>query len=375
MNQQDRFASIIELIYGAVEQPSSWNGVLKQISEYSHSTHSFFTERKSVNGEPINFYEAGFSNNYFDKYGDYFYQVDIWSKNLALYTPNQFHESHKVCDDSQFLNSEIYCDFAKPEGIRHSIGLFLGDPYSDHTTEMAFMRSHDQTHYEKETVNQVNRFIPHIQQVQNLARRLYKLESRNQTIEELLNQLDEAVFLCDKNLKVEYTNRTAQDLLQHSKLFSGRQEYLQLRDKADAEILEALVLDATNIKSHINTFTKRHVIFFDGKSPFLVTVSPRHRKNEILFGQQPEFGAKVSFLPVDSRKLPPEAELVAIYGITMAEAEVMRLLCTGMSSDDIAQKRETSLKTCRQQIKSCMHKLGCTRQVELVIKVLGQCLI
>ena len=375
MDNRDTFAEIIELIYGTVSKPDTWSDVLSRISDFSDSTHSFLTERKGVHGEPISFYEDGFSHNYFRKYGEYFYQVDVWSQNLAKYKTSQFHESHKVCDDKFFLNSEIYCDFAKPEGIRHSLGLFLGDPHSDLTTEMAFMRSNGQSHYDQETVKGINRFIPHIQQVQNLTRRLYKTELHSQNLENVLDDLDEAVYLCNKELKIEYLNQRGRQLLNRSKLFSGRKESLLLREKRDAEHLKTLVFEAVNIKSETNLFVKRHLLLSDGQQPYLVSISPWNRKIMALFGEQSEFGVKLSFLPVDTRKLPNKEDLARIYKITITEAEIVKLLCGGVSISDIAVKRGTTLQTTRQQFKSCMQKLGCKRQVEVAIKVLGQCLI
>ena len=56
--------------------------------------------------------------------------------------------------------------------------------------------------------------------------------------------------------------------------------------------------------------------------------------------------------------------------LTLAEAEVCLSLCDGLSSEQIAQQRLVSVTTIRQQIKSCLKKLNCSSQVELVATLL-----
>ena len=375
MDKQDKFAEVIELIYQTVDTPSIWNQVLTGLSTLSDSSHSFLTERRGVNGEPVSFYDEGFSANYFSKYGEYFYQVDIWSQRLATHKPNQFHASHKVCDDTEFLNSEIYSDFAKPEGIRHSIGLFLGDPYSEFTTEMALMRSTGQPHFEKETVAHINRFIPHIQQVQNLSRRLYNLENHNHAVERVVDQLDEAIFLCDIALKIEYCNQQGRSLISKSTLFTCKDDRLRLRNPSNMELLTFYTSQAAGVFDNHNSFIKRHMHIIDKEKVYLITISPWKFMRNVYQSKNSDFGVKISFFPVDSRQLPRHEDIAQMLGLTYAEANVLRLLCIGKTPEYISVFRNTHLSTVRQQIKSCMQKLGVSRQVELVIKVLGKFLI
>ena len=375
MDNIEKFAEIIELIYATVDKPDTWNQILPAMSDYSHSTHSFFTERRGVHGEPVSFYDAGFSDQYFHRYGDYYYRVDVWSQNLAKFKPNEFHASHTVCDDNQFLESEIYNDFARPEQIRHSIGLFLGDPYSDMTTEMAFMRSKGQPHYDAPTVSAINRFIPHIQQVQQLNRRLFKLELRNQQIEQLVDALDEAIFLCDSHLNIQFCNRPAQKLAQHTRLLSPQQEFFKLREKAYQETLIHIIKDACIVYETKTRFVKRHMLLLDKDKPYLLTITPWNRTNVLVFGEHPIFGVKLSILPINGRALPTKYDLATMFELTLTEAEIVRLLCCGHSIESIAIQRNTAIQTTRQQVKQCLVKTQTNRQVELVIKVLSRCLV
>ncbi|CAN7520159.1 helix-turn-helix transcriptional regulator [Phenylobacterium sp. LjRoot219] len=90
--------------------------------------------------------------------------------------------------------------------------------------------------------------------------------------------------------------------------------------------------------------------------------------NEFAFG----FDAAVMVVvrtPRDPTKLTPL--LQGGYGLTTAEAGIALGLAQGLSLEEIAQERATSLWTVRTQLRAACAKLGVSRQAELVAK-LGQ---
>lgn len=371
MKDRDQFADIIEYLYNTIENPHLWHNVLEKIAQYCGASHSFITERKGVHGEPISFFESGFGPNYFDLYGQHFYVVDVWSQNLAQYTFNQFHASHVVCDDSVFLNSEIYCDFAKPEGIRHSIGCFLGDPYSDYTTELASMRNINQHHFDPETIQAVNRFVPHIQQVQQIARKLGSLEHHNAKLESALDSFHEAIFLCDQYLNIEFCNSSALALQSKSRLFSGGNSALRFKEQSLRGYLSYLVVKAADVRNLENRFVKRLMIASDGDTPYLVKVTPWQKPNMGRFAGHANFGVRITLSLMQVNRLPHESDIASVFSLTMTEAAVLKFLCEGKSIEEIAVKRETTISTVRQQVKSCMAKTKCQRQAEMVANTLN----
>lgn len=70
----------------------------------------------------------------------------------------------------------------------------------------------------------------------------------------------------------------------------------------------------------------------------------------------------------DATLLP--RRLAAAFRLTMAEARVLAGLTMGESVTEHAQRHGSSPHTVRKQVATLMHKMGCTRQVELVRKAL-----
>lgn len=68
-------------------------------------------------------------------------------------------------------------------------------------------------------------------------------------------------------------------------------------------------------------------------------------------------------------KLPLDAaqRLVRAFDLTPAEAQVAILLCEGVPRDQIAARRRVTAETLRSQLRSLYSKMGCNREVELVL--------
>jgi len=76
---------------------------------------------------------------------------------------------------------------------------------------------------------------------------------------------------------------------------------------------------------------------------------------------------------VQDPKNPPEANLIpgakdsGIQFMTATEKEVFRLIGTGLSNEEIAQRRFTSMDTIRSHIKAIYKKLRCRNRVKVAL--------
>lgn len=65
-----------------------------------------------------------------------------------------------------------------------------------------------------------------------------------------------------------------------------------------------------------------------------------------------------------------EDSLMQAFRLTPAEASIVAELCAGLTTQQIAEHRNTNSNTIRQQIKSCLAKTNSQNQTALVAKVL-----
>lgn len=64
-------------------------------------------------------------------------------------------------------------------------------------------------------------------------------------------------------------------------------------------------------------------------------------------------------------------EEVAEHGLTPSESEVAQAVCQGLSNHEIAQRRQTSVRTVANQLASIYEKLEVHSRAELVVKLGG----
>lgn len=357
----------IQQIYTTIERPDTWQEVLGNISKDLDSTHAFIASRSGVDEEPIGFFEAGFEEGHFDKYQEHFFAVDVWTQNLAKHSFNEFHASHMVCDDKEFLKSEIYSDFARPAEIRHSIGCLMLPQEQDLITELAFMRSHGQEHYSAETIQRANIYVPHIQRSLEIAHNLRANKLEYQNYVRLFDQEQEATILCKTDGVILYGNE-ASDLFWRNGVFrvlSPAMPTLVFNQSKHQQRFQSAGLDC--IGSH-RTESIFYIEFRD--TQYRVTVKPWQHEQMSPVGKIITPALMVR-LQASATQMELSPEMICDYfGVTNAEARVCIELCEGLVAKDIAEKLGISLYTVRDHIKMALTKTRSKNQSELVNRVI-----
>lgn len=88
---------------------------------------------------------------------------------------------------------------------------------------------------------------------------------------------------------------------------------------------------------------------------------PRHGKvssNELV--------VLVSVRQANTREVPEIDDLREVFGITYAQAIVLRLLCESYDAKECAEKTNCSIATVRNHIAQLMMRMNCTRQAQLI---------
>ncbi len=362
---------LIRLIYHAVEEPRLWQEVLRRIARHSDSSHCFLMSRHTLDSQPLGFFEYGFQGNHFEDYQNHFYQVDVWSQALLPHKDNRFHPSHQVYDDQQFLQSEIYCDFARPRGIRHSIGCLIHHD-NQLITELGFMRSQGQSHYSDAHIRASNHYVPHIEQAMNMAERRQSLLTRCDQMTAVFDSQSSPSFLCSAKGAIHYQNSGAGEFLQRSGLFRGLEGQLWFRNTDHQLTFNRLLHEAVAfVDGKRQTTPKRSLLSYNGKVVWL-TVKPWTWSSTGVWGLQENCGVLVSFEPCASSSKPQPDWIAQLFGLTLAEAEICSGLCVGRTVDIIATERSVSVTTVRQQIKSCLRKTASGTQGQMIAKILLQ---
>lgn len=368
MSENKKINDLVYQIYNTVDEPNSWQTVLSAIARELDSTHIFLAARAGADQQPFAFVDSGYDLGLFDRYQQHFYSVDIWRLSLERLQPNRVYTSHQVCDDREFVNSEIYNDFAIPVGVRHGLGSLMINEDQSLLAEIGLTRGKDLGYYNEDIRLRAASLTPHIRQALSIAQRMNQLGAGADDFQQLLNNSDEPILICDNQGKLLEHNIHAERVLYHAELIrlnsAGQLVFMDSKAQTQFESIKAqmgLPILASNFESlSLGNQQTAYRIKFQSWFHSQITALGVIRIPALMLILQ----------PIRSTRNLSTQEMATFFSFTKAEAEVTELLCHGQSIDEIATTRNTSLHTARQQVKTCMHKTHCRSQSELVGKVL-----
>lgn len=193
-------------------------------------------------------------------------------------------------------------------------------------------------------------------------------------VQQGLDAISAAALLLDNRGAVVFANRAAGEMLKRSEAIAlspvGR---LRFRDASAQRQLQILLAEAGSIDRNIgsrptaNLLVQREVGF-----PLVATVIRCDVQQAGGFGVGGGSDARLFILLRDpDHVLPSDShQLVVLFGLSVAEANVVSRFAAGASPCEIAVERGVSPITVRNQLKSAQAKIGVSRQSELVSVVL-----
>jgi DNA-binding NarL/FixJ family response regulator len=378
-------SEIIRLIYDTIESPQHWQQVMERICQQSDSNHTFIATRSSVDEQPLGFYANGFEDGHFERYHEHFYQVDVWTKSLAHRPFNEFHASHEVFHDPSFLNTEIYNDFAKPANIRHSIGCLLTPADDQIITELAFMRGKGQEYFDRATIQKINNYLPHIKQSLALSQKLLPHQQASRCLNQVLDVMDDPVIICTGRDQLYFVNDAAESLLKTPQLFrtnmclSNQKSTLMFQCPiAQEKFLEAAqnCLDSLEgISTRLTQEFKARFYLTHDEVHYRVQVQPWLQRQMTPWGEHAQPGVLITLSYCAVHKHISAREILEHFELTQSEADICKQLVNGYNLNQIAEARNATLGTVRQQVKSCLLKTDAPNQQTLINKLLRRILV
>lgn len=199
-------------------------------------------------------------------------------------------------------------------------------------------------------------FLPHLRQSLHLSARLRDLTDAADRFRAAADAVDSAMLLCDDDLRIEWCNDAAQAMLGASPQLSIRQGRLWSRSGTAMKALRDLVHRQLDYQSADGLI----VLGQSAEMPLQVRTAGvrRHAHADdmaVLLLAEPE-----------RVRLPSSADLVQLFGLTRAEAQLAAALAAGETVRAIAEQRGTTEGTVRVQLKQVLAKTGAGRQSDLV---------
>jgi len=299
-----------------------------------------------------------------DEYFGHYMHIDVWHQEGLKYRPGEVMTLNEEFNRSLFAHDEMFNDFILRQLQAAAI---VSGPVERHGT----LASHFSIYHSPgggaisdEEQDLVSMLIPHFANWSRLQRNLDQVTRRNVLISEALNGLAAGVFVVDRNLRVLECNRAGEVLAREADGFDLRRNSIVLSDRECQTKLVSLVASACDTVTGMGASSGGglRIPRPSGHPSYGATIMPLRRSLDVM-------RRGLALLLVTDPALQPRglaSILQGAFNLTAAEAEVAVLLHAGRSISDIADQRQVTIATTRNQVRSILTKSDTNRQSEFI---------
>lgn len=338
-NIQAAHTQLCETLYEAAISPQVWPKFMRQFVEItdSRSARLLMLDQSAINVQQS--FKVNIDDNYHQQYVDYYVNACPWRTELKEKSPGQLYSTYLdfSCSQKQFLNTEFFTDWARPQQIHHGM---CGTLYEDeqHKIQFLIQRTSEPGHYqeaEKELINSL--VVPHMRRVCQLNMLYARMEEKSAAIAGAAGHSPLPFALLDDCAEVVHVSPGAERIFSRSNVLSLRQNKLTASEPKTQLRLTQLIDEAHGAALGAWDTTGGLLQIKRVAGPNLsVLISPiAGNAEQMLFSPRQPYVAVFIYDPSQYTEIT-EHMLCTYYGLTAAEARVACSIARGESLEDIA---------------------------------------
>lgn len=367
MSYEDcQLLSLVEEIYESSLDPVRWTDVLDKLSGFVGAIGAdLYISRADV---PPFVSFTGISDDLMHDYLTHFHDQNERVKAIARKPEGATVTDYDVVTRAEMARSPYYQEFLSKNGY----GLFIGCSSLNRRDESALFGIHyarGVDAYRKEHFRRLQLVMPHVRRAAQLQNGLKTSIAKEARMAAVIDTISSGLVLLDRNRKIVHLNLAAERLLtKKTGAFITNQRVRLVQPDLDRR-LQRITFDAI----------RRHVDTRDGGSALLVRSEHSSYPLSIVVFPLPlrvcledSVGA-ILVITEPFARVPTIALdiIMAVFGLTAAEARLAMALANGETVKSYARRIGRSVETVRDQLKTTMAKTGANRQAGLVRLVLN----
>ena len=355
---------LIQSLYGALTDREGFHGFLEKLAGIINGCAAQLLVVRKHPLQMDHLWYHGLSDEFLSWYlENNMIAQDVVTNQAVNQPPGLFQSALPLLPD--FQPGEDYSRWENDQDMLDSAWLVV-DSTPTHTFLLTIQRTVAQGPYREPELQSLNRLVPHIRQAVLLYRQLESRSKAASSLASVIEVLPDATFVLDSLATVLYSNKTARNLIQRERCLGIRHDRFSFAEKdlqAAFFRTSAQVVRSSMGKESYSTetlFLKR-----EGRTPLIFVIRPIEN-SELLAG-----GALVTVYDPENRLLPSAEHIAAYFKLTPAEAQVCENLVAGIDPQGCADRLGRSVATVRSQIKQIFQKTDCSRQGELISRILS----
>src|SRR5690625_1698367 len=280
-------------------------------------------------------------------------------------------QSSSAMSDRDFSRSAFYNEIVRPRGTFYGV---VAKPL-DGPRQRVFLtggRRLGRDDFDQLDVEALQLLVPHITTALQVSSRLAGIDLRAKVASEAIDQLDSAVILVDREARILFANRAAEDQLCCNEGLAVKEGRLCLHEPArNRALLRTITLaDCGTISPPLSR--SRHQIEVPRgarRSPLQLTVTPF--RPDVIEAALPAPGqarpsAIILITDPDKDRALWKQRLREEFGLTAAETELALEIMKGDGRDAAAARLGITVATVRTHLLRIFDTTGVHRQAELV---------
>jgi DNA-binding CsgD family transcriptional regulator len=364
---EDRALRLIDRIYAAALHPDVWLDVCQGISEVfdrSPVMLGFVIPGEEVGPR----YAVGISDRYRTTHLEHLFKDVPWSTRYITRFADHWGNLGEVMGHVDLARTELYTEWLKPQGLaaQWTVGHTICNEQREPMGGFSVFPREGQAAYTPAQFAEADLLVPHLRRSLEVHVTVQAARRVQNALAEAIDRLPTGLLLLDAKRRVVVQNKGAERIIATNDGFRIDRHGPSADDARENATLQKLIADAIDAREGNELRAAGFVAISrpSGERSFAVMVTPLIAAA----GKSVASDAVVAVFVADPSArfyAGPEA-LTELYQLTHSEAELVRLLASGLSLEEAADKRGVSLNTARSHLKHVFAKTETSRQGELV---------
>lgn len=356
----------VGLLYEAALTPSLLQDALGAICRLINGDTSHLVGWTRDSGLPCISISTGLNDEVGPDYAAHYAEIDPRRRLAMTMPPATVLACHEHFDRRFVSHNEYYQDYMLPKvGVHYLLG--VGDliPEDRQLLILGFHRHVGHEHFSEVEKRTLMRFLPHLQRVLRIQAK--QAAARDAAVVgDAAGQLTHlGVLALSESGRLLAANPRGEALLREGNVLTLRHGILAATTPdAQATLRTRLLRAATGQVGHLALASP------DGTRRYFMSLTPAPRHGDpLVFPSRPSVLALIT--DNSPRRVATVAQLMGLFGLTPAEARLVRALCLGESVESYGAQEGLKPTTVRTHLRSAMAKTGAGKQKDLVSPVLN----
>jgi DNA-binding CsgD family transcriptional regulator len=365
----DELDPVIDAIYETSLAPQTWEAALRRIADVFHSG---FADIFARSDDRSRFHGVAYGldrADYEDEFLGVWFKRNVWGLSRPTQVAGEIVSTREMTSLKELRSSEIFVNYLDKRGLHEGLRLSIWTG-GGWIQDMSLLRPFSSGPYEDDEIATARRLLPHLQRAAAVTRRLAEAEAVLQSGLLAIDMIDKAAFLLDGHGLVLRHNQHAELLLMRGDgLFLRGGALLAGTDRSSMQLGAALAHATGRVPDGRMAQSVRLPRVLGG-GDLLLTAVPLALRHDWAMMNPP---AALVFINEPPAPRHPAAaapltveHLMALFQLTVTEAELGHDIAAGRSLSEIASRRGRSINTLRTQLRSLMSKTNVHRQADLV---------